>query len=271
MSERSSQFDGSIPDIYDQHLGPMFFHGYAADLAARVSVDDGARVLELAGGTGISGRHLRDALPASATLVLSDLNPPMLEVAERKFEPHENVEFQPADGTALPFGDAEFDAATCQFGVMFFPDKAVAFTEVARVLKSGGRFAFNVWDALEHNPIPAVVGPAIMKFLPDTYDNFFDIPFGFHDHGAIRGLLEDAGFRDIAFEVCARDLTSESAAHAAIGFVEGNPTILNIRDNPEVEVSDVIEAVAAELRTVGGDNPLRSTMQAVVITADLPG
>jgi ubiquinone/menaquinone biosynthesis C-methylase UbiE len=47
----------------------------------------------------------------------------MLEVARGKFRRDEMVEFEPADATALPFPDVSFDAAVCQFGVMFFPDK----------------------------------------------------------------------------------------------------------------------------------------------------
>ena len=45
---------------------------------------------------------------------------------------------------ALPFPDAVFDAVVCQFGVMFFPDKAKSFQEVYRVLTPGGRYLFNV-------------------------------------------------------------------------------------------------------------------------------
>ncbi len=48
----------------------------------------------------------------------------------------------------LPFPDGAFDAVVCQFGVMFFPDKARAFAEARRVLKPGGVFVFNVWDRL---------------------------------------------------------------------------------------------------------------------------
>ena len=48
------------------------------------------------------------------------------------------VEWRQADVVDLPFPDASFDAAICQFGVMFFPDKVKAFSEVHRVLRPGG-------------------------------------------------------------------------------------------------------------------------------------
>jgi len=77
-------------------------------------------VLETAAGTGIVTRKLRDALAKDARLTATDLNPPMLEVARAKFRAGEQVEFQPADATALPFADGSFDAVMCQFGIMFF-------------------------------------------------------------------------------------------------------------------------------------------------------
>jgi len=109
-------------------------------------------VLETAAGTGIVTRKLRDALAKDARLTATDLNPPMLEVARAKFRAGEQVEFQPADATALPFADGSFDAVTCQFGIMFFPGKAKSCSEVFRVLAPGGRYVFSVWDSHRYNP-----------------------------------------------------------------------------------------------------------------------
>jgi ubiquinone/menaquinone biosynthesis C-methylase UbiE len=113
-------FIGSIPQHYDQSLGPLIFADYAADIARRVAACKPARVLETAAGTGILTRHLRDVLPSHVRLTATDLNPPMLEMTRTKFRPGEQAELRPADATALPFADASFDAVVCQFGVMFF-------------------------------------------------------------------------------------------------------------------------------------------------------
>jgi ubiquinone/menaquinone biosynthesis C-methylase UbiE len=123
MSDRAADFTGSIPAFYDHGLGPVFFADFADDIARRAAATAPLRVLELAAGTGIVTRRLRDVLPPEAHLIATDLNPPMLEVASGKFRADEIVEFRPADATALPFADSSFDAVVCQFGVMFFPDK----------------------------------------------------------------------------------------------------------------------------------------------------
>ena len=110
MSNDAAGFIGSIPQYYDQGLGPNIFTDYAADIAQRAAAGNPARVLETAAGTGIVTRKLRDALAASAHLTATDLNPPMLEIARAKFRAGEQVELRPADAVALPFADQSFDA-----------------------------------------------------------------------------------------------------------------------------------------------------------------
>ena len=152
MDKTSTRFVGSIPEHYDQGLGPMIFADYAGDMAERVAASVPSRVLETAAGTGIVTRRLRDLLPAATQLTATDLNPPMLEVVRAKFRSGEQVAFRPADAMALPFTDASFDAVVCQFGVMFYPDKDKSYREVHRVLAPGGRYFFSVWDSRRYNP-----------------------------------------------------------------------------------------------------------------------
>src|SRR5689334_20162188 len=99
-------FSGSIPEYYERHLVPVLFDPYAADLVARVAVRDGLRVLELACGTGVVTRHLRAALPDTATIVATDLSPAMLALAAKAIP--DGVIWQRADAQALPFDDASF-------------------------------------------------------------------------------------------------------------------------------------------------------------------
>ena len=140
MSGHAADFTGGIPEHYDRYLGPVLFTDYADDIAQRVAISAPARVLELAAGTGIVTRRLRDRLPVGTHLTATDLNPPMLAMASTKIRPGEQVDFQQADATALPFPDGTFDAVVCQFGVMFFPDKNKSYREVHRVLVPHGRY-----------------------------------------------------------------------------------------------------------------------------------
>ncbi len=194
MTDTHIEFVGSIPEIYDRHLGPLLFEHYAADLAGRVTVPPGGRVLELACGTGIATERLRAALPEDVEIVATDLNEAMLDLARSKRGNLANVHYQVADALDLPFEDGSFDAVVCQFGVMFFPDKAAGAREAARVLKPGGTYVFNVWDSLDRNPVIKVAQDTISGFFDGDPPTFLSIPFGYHALDPITVLLQDAGF-----------------------------------------------------------------------------
>src|SRR5688500_16765869 len=144
-------FAGSIPEGYDRYLRPLLFEPYALDLAGRVPITPGMKVLELACGTGIVTRALLGVLPGDATIVATDVSGHMLGVAQQKISPDPRLAWQPADATTLPFDTGSFHAVICQFGLMFFPDKLRALREARRVLRPAGTLIFNVWDSLERN------------------------------------------------------------------------------------------------------------------------
>ena len=95
--DRNVLFQGAIPENYDRYLGPVIFEPWAKDLASRFAGRKYERVLEIACGTGIVTRQLRDALPAKIEIVATDLNRDMLEFAKPKFREDEKVVWQQAD------------------------------------------------------------------------------------------------------------------------------------------------------------------------------
>jgi ubiquinone/menaquinone biosynthesis C-methylase UbiE len=144
VSDEATGFIGSIPENYDRGLGPIFFTDCAEHTARLVARYAPSRVLETGAGTGIVTRRLRDVLPATARLIASDLNPPMLDVARKKFRPTSRSSSSAPDAMALPFADASFDAVVCQFSAQFFPDKEKSYRKAYRVLSPGGRYIFSV-------------------------------------------------------------------------------------------------------------------------------
>ena len=68
MSEANARFLGTIPELYDRHLGPVIFEPYAADLARRVTATTGESVLEVACGTGILTEQLHARLSANGSV-----------------------------------------------------------------------------------------------------------------------------------------------------------------------------------------------------------
>ena len=222
------------------------------------------RVLEIAAGTGIVTRRLRNLLSAGAQLTATDLNPPMLEVAGTKFAPDEQVELRPADATELSFADGAFDAVACQFGVMFFPDKEKSYSEVHRVLSPGGRYVFSVWDAHRHNPLGRLVHETISGFFPADPPQFYQVPFGYHRIDPIKDSLTDAEFTGLRIAVIRLESQIPDAAAFARGLIFGDPVIDQIRMRRGVDPDRVVDALTVALRREFGADPGRLPLQAIV-------
>ncbi len=267
MPDNNAAFVGAIPENYDRYLGPVLFEPYANDLVARLQVADEGSVLELACGTGIVTRRLRERLAARVKIVATDLNEAMLSYAKQKFESSERIEWKQAAATELPFADQSFDAVVCQFGLMFFPDKEQAAREAFRVLKPESVFLFNVWDAIEENDLPHIAHTIISKFFDDNPPNFYQIPFSFHDLGTIESLLSQAGFRNIECSIVSMTAEAASAQEVTRGLVHGNPVIAAIRERDESRVPEIENAVAQAVTAQCGDAPVRARMRAVVCSA----
>ena len=266
MSENHAAFVGSIPENYDRYLGPPMCRPNAEDLAARLRVAPNASVLELACGTGILTRCLRDRLPAEAKLTATDLNQDMINYAIAKFGSG-SVEWKQADATELPLADESFDAIVSQFGVMFVPDKAHAFAEAHRVLKRGGQLLFNVWDSLEYNDFARTGREVVNGFFEDDPPTFYNVPFSSYEREPMRELLAGAGFTDIQVATVPKDATAPSAAELAIGLVEGNPIITAIKERMPEKIPAIRTAVTRALVDRFGDAPVRAKMQAIVWSA----
>jgi len=259
-------FAGSVPEYYDRHLGPLFFRPYARDLAARVRVPAGGRLLELACGTGMLTRELAAALPPTVAIDATDLSDAMLGAARDRV-PAANVRWQTADALALPFDDHVFDAVACQFGVMFFPDKVAAARQVRRVLKPGGAFWFSSWAPLAENPVSRVAHETVASFFDRDPPAFYQLPFGYADRNQIAGDLRAAGFADVTIDVVDLEAQAPTAEHAAIGLVRGTPIIAAIQERAGASAETIVTAVAAAFARDFGAAPLHGAMRAYVVHA----
>jgi SAM-dependent methyltransferase len=263
----AAQFTGDIPRFYDQHLGPIIFEPYAADLARRAAAAKAANVLEIASGTGVSTVALRADLPQATRIVATDLNQAMLDIAKDKLASAVNVEFKQADALALPFGDETFDLITCQFGVMFFPDKPAAYAEARRVLKPGGTMIFNVWGAMNANPFAEIAHADAIHFFPDNPPQFYLTPFGYADPARVRADLRAGGFADVQDEIVRFDQEVADWRHFATGLIYGNPMIVDIQASKTVKADDMVAAIAAELEKRFGQAPAQMPLEARVYRA----
>lgn len=267
-SSLDSKFAGSIPAIYETHLVPMLFEPYAADLVSRIRARSVSRLLEIAAGTGVVTRALASAMPAGTSIVATDLNQAMLDRAAAAGTSRP-VEWRQADAQQLPFPDGGFDAVVCQFGAMFFPDKAKAFSEARRVLAPGGAFIFNVWDRLAENEFADVVTTALESVFPADPPRFMErTPHGYHDVRIVERDLAGGGFNSPpqVFTIEARSRAA-SARTAAIAFCQGTPLRSEIESRDSALLGAATDAAEAALTRRFGDGAISARMRAHVLIA----
>jgi SAM-dependent methyltransferase len=262
-------FAGSIPKLYEELLVPLIFEPYAKDIAQRLAPRAPRRVLEIAAGTGAVTRKLAAALSPESAIVATDLNQAMIDTA-REVGTVRPVEWQQADAMQLPFKAGEFDAVVCQFGAMFFPDKAKAFGEARRVLKPGGVLLFNVWDRIEENEFADEVMKALAGVFPQDPPRFMArTPHGYHDTAAVARDLRDGGFTaapDIS-TVAARSRAA-TAMSVAIAYCQGTPWRNEIEARDAARLREATEAAERALARRFGPGPVDGKIQAHVVMVE---
>ena len=112
----------------------------AAELAA---VPAGGRALDVASGTGDLALELAARIGPSGEVVGTDFSERMLELARAKAAARGPsgaiVRFETANALELPYENSSFDAATVGFGARNFADLRRGLSEMARVVRKGGR------------------------------------------------------------------------------------------------------------------------------------
>jgi hypothetical protein len=150
---------------------------------------------------------------------------------------------------------------------MFVPDKALAARESHRVLKPGGVFVFNVWDAIEHNELCQIAHETIAGYFDKDPPTFYQVPFGYHDQDEIRRVLTEAGFRDVRLDVVEKLSGAGRAEETATGLVQGNPVSAAIAERDPSLLPVITNAITKALTNRFGPGDLRAPLRAIVVQA----
>jgi ubiquinone/menaquinone biosynthesis C-methylase UbiE len=124
---------------YESYLG-RWSRLFVPSVLAAAEIVSGCRVLDVATGTGEAARMAISIVGDAGFVVGADISLEMVQSARVRLA---NPLYLPlnADGQALPFNDATFDAIVCQLGLQFFPSPAAGLAEFRRVVRVGGMAA----------------------------------------------------------------------------------------------------------------------------------
>jgi SAM-dependent methyltransferase len=269
MPDSDKAFSGSIPKLYETYLVPLIFEPYAADLRERVAAMNVSRILEIAAGTGVVTRALAAMPTERFSLVATDLNQAMLDQAAAVGTARP-VQWRQADAMALPFSDGEFDAVVCQFGVMFFPEKAKAFFEARRVLRSGGVFIFNVWGRISENDFADTVTTALEAVFPEDPPRFLArTPHGYHDRSIIERDLMSGGFtRAPQIVTISARSRAPSAREPAVAYCQGTPLRSEIEARDASRLNEATDVATDAIARRYGAHAVDGKIQAHVVTIE---
>jgi SAM-dependent methyltransferase len=179
------------PDAYHRYFGALTAQTIEA-LLDSVANTPGASLLDIASGPGYvaAAAKRRGWAPIGV-----DFSESMVALAQKL---HPGIDFCWGDAESLPFGDAQFDRAVMNFGILHLAQPDAAIHEAFRVLRRGGRFGFTAWAKPEE-----AIGFRIALHAVEEFGNP-DVPlppgppfFRFSDREESRRVLEGTGFAEV--------------------------------------------------------------------------
>ncbi len=203
-------------DRFDSMLAPFGRH-----LLAAVVLQEGERVLDVGCGNGAMSLEAARAVGPSGRVTGLDLSVPMLGVARKRAEEQGiDVDFVHGDAQTASF-DQPFDVVISRFGVMFFDHPEVAFANLVRATRPGGRLSFVCWREFLANEWISVPSLAMVAHvgIPELPQPGAPGPFALADPERTKDLLESTGWSDISVEEYDDEMPMGRDPEAVIAFM----------------------------------------------------
>ena len=270
MSQSSGwQLSGSASEAYERYIVQAFMQGWTRGLLDMASLAAGARVLDVACGTGVVARQVASRVGKHGHVVGVDLNAGMLAMARMLPQPPEGaaVEWQEGNVTALPFPEASFDAVLCQQGLQFFPDKPAALQEMRRVLVPTGRLVVSVWRPISHCPWQRSVVEALERHVGSNAAMGLRGAFALGDRDELRALITAAGFHTVRIQIDSQVIRYPSLEEFVPGYLSATPAAGVAAILDESTRAAILRDVKTSLHAYLDDDGLAAPIEAYVVVA----
>jgi SAM-dependent methyltransferase len=257
-----------LSDLLDRQLGD----------AGRLAMDAlapraGERLIDVGCGCGQTTLELARRVGPGGEVLGLDISQPMLAVARGRAATAgaKHVRFVEGDAQIHALEPGAFAGIFSRFGVMFFEDPVAAFRNLRRALAPGGRLAFLCWRAPEDNQIMTCPMVASRHHFPPQPPPTpgGPGPFAFADSDRVRGVLEQAGFSQIALAKHDAEMGGNSLEDALTLALRVGPVPGLLRTHPEV-APQVRESIRQALVPFVRDGAVWLGSSTWIVTASSP-
>ncbi len=229
-------------------------------LLEAVSAVPGEKVLDVGCGGGLTSIRIAELVGNSGSVRGVDVSRPIIDIALSRGKDIDNLDFELGDAATRDLGEGVYDVITSRFGVMFFDDPVVAFSNLRRALKDSGRMVFLCWRKLEENPWMARTAKAAFEIVPPPKDApppdpTAPGPFSLGDRAHLEGVLSTAGFQGVDISAVDQGLHMGDLDDAVAFFLKMGPAAdvaKNASSEQLEQIVDAIKQVLSEYETPQG-------------------
>jgi enediyne biosynthesis protein CalE5 len=245
-------------------------HAVSRTLVELAGIGPGDAVLDVAAGYGEPGLTAARAVAPGGRVVCTDISGEMLAVGRERAAAAglDNLEFLEGDAEELAFPEASFDAVLSRQGLQFLPDVPGMLARLRSFLKPHGRLAAAVWGPPQTvqfaAPVPVIRAELGLPPPPAGIPG----PFALADADQLVGLVEAAGFTDVATGTVTAIYQTDSPELATRWLREVAPPITALVDPQPPEVQERVWAKVTQAWApfTIADGRVRLENQAVWVT-----